>query len=286
MADKECPNCGRKTRQEASFCLGCGQSFGAAATSRPAVERRPPPERKPPPERRPAPEREAPPSRFDPDRLEERAASYVPRQPATGDRLTIEQRRDIARRRVARDDAENPVESEPAWRRFRPGRFELTVAVAMLPATLLLSVLAAILIVNVFDWLKQDEGAGQVEFAAAVEFDAGRLLTVGMTQTEINTTSFEGVAGWRVVYMDESSAEEASLSAGSVHLTTRDADPVYSPYYVTIAFPMAETGAGPVAAFLRRDDETIFHVMGISCEDALANIAHTTRRGPPPGSIC
>ena len=94
------------------------------------------------------------------------------------------------------------------------------------------------------------------------------------------------MAGWRVVYLVESSAEDATLSAGSVHLTTRDADPVSSPYYVTIAFPMSETGAVPVAAFLRRDDETVFHVKGISCEDALATIAHTTRRGPPPGSPC
>ena len=29
MADKNCPNCGRKTHPQASFCLSCGQTFDA-----------------------------------------------------------------------------------------------------------------------------------------------------------------------------------------------------------------------------------------------------------------
>ena len=287
MADKECPNCGRKTRQEASFCLGCGQSFGGGAARRPAVERRPAPERQPAPERRPAPEREPvpegePPSRYEPQRRQEPPA-FVPRPPASGKRLTTEQRRDLARQRVKADDR---ARAERPRRRFRPQRIEFVMAAALLPVTVFLALMVGIFISNVVDWLKQDEGADSAEFVVAEDFDAGRLLTVGMTQAAIDSTTFEGVAGWRVIYLEEASAQDATVSAGDVHLTTHDSNPVRSPYYMMVAFPKSGTGAVPVAAFLKREDKTVFHVMGISCENALAAIENTNRRGPPPGSIC
>ena len=278
MADKECPNCGRKTRQEASFCLGCGQSFGGAATSRPAVERRPAPES------RPAPERE-PPSRYEPERREKPPA-YVPRSPATGERLSIEQRRDIAKRRVALDEAEDRTKSTSGWRWFRPQGLELVMAVALLTTALFLALMIGLFISNAVDWLNPDDGDGGPEFVAAGDFDAGRLLTVGMTQKEIDRIAFDGVAGWKAVYMNEASARDATVSAGNVHLTTQGADPVYSPYYMLVVFPKSGTGAVPVAAFLRRDDKTVFHMMGMSCDEAIAILAGTARGGPPPGSIC
>ena len=273
MADKKCPNCGRETREDASFCLGCGHSFGAAVQPRAA------------PESRPAPERE-PPAHYEPQRQTDPAEAYVPPPPASGKRLTIDQRRDVARRRLARSEAGERPERKSAWRRFRPRRIELAIAAAMLPTTVLLALLAGIFISNVVDWLKQDEGIEDVEFLAPADFDAGRRLTVGMTQATIDSTRFEGVAGWRVVYLEETPAGDAALSAGDVHLATRDASPVTSPYYVMIAFPVSGTGAVPVAAFLRREDKTVFHVMGIRCDDALALLADTTRRGPPPHSTC
>ena len=284
MADKECPNCGRKTREEASFCLGCGQSFGASSPSRPAVERRPAPERRPPPERRPSPEREAPPSRYDPGRPEEQAAAYVPRPPASGERLTIEQRREIVRRRLVQEEAR--AQRTSGWRWFRPQGVELVMAVAILTTALFLALMVGLFVTNVVDWLTPENGEGGPEFEAAADFDAGRLLTVGMTQKEIDTTTFEGVAGWRAVYMNEAPPEAATVSAGGVHLTTRDADPVSSLYYMLIAFPESGTGAVPVAAFLRRDGETIFHVMGMGCEDVVAILEAAARGVPPPGSAC
>lgn len=277
MADKECPNCGRKTREEASFCLGCGHSFGAAVKPRAA------PERRPPPAERPAPEREAPPDRYEPERRPRPADEYVPRPPASGKRLTIEQRRDMARRRTEADDR---ARADAPKRRFRPQRIEVALALAMLPTTVLLSIFAYLFIINVVDWLKPDEGVDAAEFVASGDFTAGRLLRIGMTQNEIDTTTFEGVAGWRVVYLEEASAADATVSAGDVHLTTKGASPVSSPYYMTVAFPKAGAVAAPVAAFLRRDEATVFHVMSISCEHAMAILADTTRRGPPPGSIC
>ena len=289
MTDKECPNCGRKTREEASFCLGCGQSFGAAATSRPAVERRPAPERRPPPGRRPPPESRPPPEpesprRFEPDRLEERAAAYVPRTPASGERLTIEQRREIVRQRLVQE--ESRAHRPSGWRWFRPQGIELVMATAILVTALFLAIMAWLFIVNVVDWLTPDEDTGSPEFVAAVQFDAGRLLAAGMTQEEIDTTAFAGVAGWRAVYLNEASAEGATVSAAGVHLTTLDADPVSSPYYMLIAFPESGAGAVPVAAFLRRADETVFHVTSISCGGAIAMLESTARGGPPPGSAC
>ena len=284
MADKECPNCGRKTREEASFCLGCGQSFGSAAPSRPAVERRPAPESRPAPERRPPPERETPPSRYDPERRDEPATPYVPRPPATGDRLSIEQRRDIARRRVIQEEAR--VQRTSGWRWFRPQGIELVMAVAVLTTGLFLALMVGLFISNAVDWLTPDNGDGSPEFVAAADFDAGRLLTVGMTQKEIDRTAFDGVAGWRAVYLNEAAARDATVSAGDVHLTTQDADPVSSAYYMLVVFPESGTGAVPVAAFLRQDDKAVFHVMSMSCDDAIAILAGTTRGGPPPGSIC
>ncbi len=283
MADKECPNCGRKTREEASFCLGCGQSFGSAVERRPPPERRPAPERRPPPESRPAPEPE-PPRRFEPDRPEERAAAYVPRAPASGERLTIEQRREIVRQRLVQE--ESRAHRASGWRWFRPQGIELVMATAILVTALFLAILAWLFIVNVVDWLTPDEDTGSPEFVAAVQFDAGRLLAAGMTQEEIDTTAFTGVAGWRAVYLNEASAGNAAVSAGGVHLTTRDADPVSSAYYMLIAFPESGTGAVPVAAFLRRDDETVFHVMSIGCDEAIAMLERAARGGPPPGSAC
>ena len=146
--------------------------------------------------------------------------------------------------------------------------------------------MVGLFISNVVDWLTPDDGDDSPEFVAAADFDAGRLLTVGMTQAAIDRTAFDGVAGWRAVYLEEASAQDATVSAGDVHLTTRDASPVHSPYYMMVAFPKSGTAAVPVAAFLRSEDKTVFHVMSMNCEDALAAIENTTRRGPPPGSIC
>ena len=160
------------------------------------------------------------------------------------------------------------------------------MAAAALPATLLLALLAGIFINNAVDWLRQDEGVDRAEFVAAGDFDAGRLLTVGMTQGEIDRTAFDGVAGWRVVYLKEASAQDATVSAGDVHLTTRDANPVHSPYYMMVAFPKSGTAAVPVAAFLGRVDQTVFHVMSMSCEDAVAAVVGASRLEAPPGSIC
>jgi hypothetical protein len=146
--------------------------------------------------------------------------------------------------------------------------------------------MAFVAIRGIADKLSKDEGADQVSFAASEDFDVGRVVSVGMTQDEIDEMTFDGVAGWRVVFLNDGSGEGTTVSAGELELTTDGANPVSSPYYMYLAFPASGTGAAPVALFLRSEGKIVFHVRGLGCDVAVAALAGTARRGPPPGSIC
>jgi len=249
MAYKNCPNCGRKTHPQTPFCLSCGQTFDAVYERRTARPYRP--------VQRPV------------------EPEYVPPLRTAGERLSYEERQQVARRHSSSVEVRDRQRPERPWWRIRVRRTELVLAVLAMPAMIILAALAFVFLREIADKLASDDGADRARFAASGDFDVGRLVTVGMTRGEIDGVAFDGVAGWRVVYLDEAAGRSGTLSAGELSFTSEGTDPLSSQYFVYLAFPALGTGATPVALFVRSDDETVFHVRGLGCE-------RTARRSRTP----
>jgi hypothetical protein len=126
------------------------------------------------------------------------------------------------------------------------------MAVLAMPAMIILAALAFVFLREIADKLTPDDGADRARFAASGGFDVGRLVTVGMTRSEIDGVAFDGVAGWRVVYLDEAAGRSGTLSVGELPFTSEGTDPLSSQYFVYLAGDRRHAG-GAVLSQRRRD---------------------------------